>query len=522
MYFLPFMQRSAIWMAGFAVCMFAAGMTDTAFAQSKYKVPDKSYKKAAAQKKTSSKMESFLRTVENARSIKEVSAAFKKANFSESELRELEKQLKKKKLDRRLTTLKTTTMTKAKKSKARKINPDALLRKKKKAAKKKNKKFVAKQNKKVALSMKKGVKLSHSKRPPKIRGTVRAQRAPAAQMRLASNATTFNRGDRSRTMAMQGRPDLATLPLITREVEVPLGRRSVIHGKNFGRDPGRVLLKLDRPTWGTEEGVPLTVDDWTDNMIRISVPNDRSLVEAVGWESRPARVWVKVAGKDIYQARSFGMVYPDYELYRMRVDRIEPSTVSPGTTIFVRGRNMCLGRDRRWAANVRIKRGDKSIPTELKSFANDYVEVKVKGDISGVTAGQATVSVYTRLNDEIWAMDGWYRTSVEFQPAEDVKMIKNEGRIKCTPGGILSLFCLVGHARRDEYHDWDLRNGWKVDDAVLETGKRGFNGGANYKVRPERGSTRAKSRIEVWADAYSSGWYKEYFYIRGPRGVDYK
>ncbi len=522
MTFLLPIRWTTVWAVIIALGLILPGVAGAAQADTKYKTTKKSYKKTATQQKTSGKVDRFVKTVESARSIEEISAAFKKAKFSSSELKQLEKKLKKKNLDRRLISLQKTTMKKAKKTTARRINANALLKKKKAAVKKENKKFVAKQKKRVASSMKKGKKLSYSKKPPKISGTVRARRVPAAQMTMAANATAFNRGDRSQRALAGSRPDLVDLPMITREVEVPVGRRSVIHGRNFGRDRGEVLLKLDRRTWGTEEGIPLTVDDWDDNLIRISVPNDRDLVEAVGWESRTAKVWVRVAGKDVYQARSFAMVYPDYEQYRMRVTSITPSTVSPGTTIFVRGENLSLGRDRRWAASVRIKRGDKSIATELKNFANDFVEVKIKDDVTGVTAGQATVSIYTRLNDQVWGIEGWHRQSIDFQPAEDVKMIKNEDRIKCTPGGILSLFCLVGHRKQTNYHDWTLKNGWKVDDAVLEKGHGGFNGGANYQMKPERGSTRAKSRIEVWADAYSKGWFKEYFYIRGPKGVDYK
>ena len=450
-------------------------------------------------KKTSLKIQKFITAVEKARSLDEVSAAFKKGNFKEGEFNDVEEALNDRQLFKKIDTLKTSVKPIRPKSVSRKINPQILLQQKQAAIKKKNK-----PNKGKSIAFKNTAITQRQSLSP----LVTAQRANSA--RLFSTATA---------MAMP-HPDLVDLPLITQEVEVPINRNSLIRGRNFGDHRGTVLLKLDRASWGIEEGIILPTSDWGDNLIRFSVPNDRSLVETVGWEHKLARIWIKVAGEDFFQATARAFVYPDYEMYRMRIDRIAPDTISPGSLIIIEGENLCLGGNRREAAQVHIRKDGKSIATQLERFTNTQVTVRMDENAEGFTAGQAEVSIFTPLNDRIWAISGWNQALLNFEPAEEVLMFKNDDGVHCTPRA--RLFCLIGHKKRNSHHDWELKNGWVVDDAVLEADNSGASGGGYYITRPTNGSTRAKSRIEVWCNAYSEAWYQEYFYIRGPKGVEYK
>jgi hypothetical protein len=229
-----------------------------------------------------------------------------------------------------------------------------------------------------------------------------------------------------------------------------------------------------------------------------------------------------VAGEEVYQARARAFVYPDWEMYRMRVDNISPDTIAPGTLITIQGENLGLGmRNRREAATVHIQKDGESIRTELRSFTNSQVVVRVNEATQGFTAGQAEVNIFTRLSDSIWAMEGWHHTTLSFEPAQEVKMFENSDSVHCSPK-FPPFLCLVGKTHRKTLHDWELKNGWVVDDTVLEAGHRGASGGAYYIVKPENGSARARSRIEVWCNAYSGASYVEYFYIRGPRGVEFR
>ncbi len=461
-------------------------------------------------KKISFKIKKFIKVVENANSIEAVSQAFQKAKFSSNELKALEKELNNKNLIHKLDTLKKSATPLQPKLSIKKINHKALLLKKQQAVNLKNRQRARKSfSKKPGSPKKSGKTLSSS-----IRTTtpyVTARRVQGAQ--LASKTDTM----------MHPGIDLSHLPMITREVEIPINRNSVIHGRNFGDRQGVVLLKLDNPAWRIEEGLILPVTSWEENLIRFSVPNDRSLVESVGWNNdETARIWLKMAGEDVYQATAMAFVYPDWEIYRMRVDRISPDIISPGTLITVQGENLGLGmRNRREAAIVRISKNGESIRTELKSFTNNQVVVQVNENTRGFTSGQAEITIHTRLSDQVWAMEGWHHTTIAFQAAQAVKMLENSDSVHCSPK-FPPFLCLAGKTHRKTLHDWELKNGWVVDDTVLDAGHRGASGGAYYIVRPENGSTRAKSRIEVWCNAFSGASYKEYFYIRGPKGVEFK
>ena len=459
-------------------------------------------------KKISLKIKQFITVVENVNNLESVSKAFQKAKFNSNELKTLEKELKNKNLIQKLDNLKKSVTPIQSKLSFKRINPKALLLKKQRALNLKNR-----QRARKPLAGKAG---SRQKSEKKLSSSIRTSK-PYVTARRVQGAQLASKTD---TMMHPG-IDLSHLPMITREVEIPINRNSIIHGRNFGDRQGVVLLKLDSPAWGIEEGLILPVTSWEENLIRFSVPNDRSLVESVGWESKSARIWLKMAGKDVYQATAQAFVYPDWEIYRMRIDRISPDIISPGTLITVQGENLGLGmRNRREAAIVRISKNGESISTELKSFTNNQVVVQVDEDTQGFTSGQAEITIHTRLSDHVWAMEGWHHTTITFQAAQEVKMVKNSDSVHCSPK-FPPFLCLAGKTHRKTLHDWELKNGWVVDDTVLEAGHRGASGGAYYITQPENGSTRAKSRIEVWCNAFSSASYTEYLYIRGPKGVEF-
>lgn len=469
--------------------------------------PDTSqFAKPAPLKKISLKIQNFITVVKNADNLKTVSQAFQKANFNSNELKDLEKELRNNKLVQKMDNLKMSFKPVKSKPPIKKINPKALLLKKQQAVKLKNSNMVKRSYQKKTSLKQKPAKKNRENIP-----YVTAQRVISAQIAPAVN-----------TMAHPG-VDLSHLPMISREVEVPINRNSVIHGHNFGNGQGVIMLTLDSPGWGIEEGIILPVISWETDLIRFSVPNDRALVETIGWaHSKPARIWLKVAGEDIYQATARAFVYPDWEMYRMRVDTVSPDTISPGTLITIQGENLGLGmNNQREAAVIRIQKDGEYIRSDIRSFTNNQVVVCVDEGTQGFTSGQAEITIYTRLSDYIWRMEGWHHSTITFHAAEEIKMFENSDSVRCSPK-FPRFLCLVGKTHRKTLHNWELKNGWVVDDTVLDVDHRGPGGGAYYLVRPESGSTRARSRIEVWCNAYSGGYYVEYFYIRGPRGVEFR
>jgi hypothetical protein len=475
----------------------------------------------AAQKAPSAKVQRFLDQARRARTVQELSRAYKQAGLSQAELQEVARLLKRHKLDAKLKSLERKAVGRAKLRPTRSVKPKALLAAKRRAVDKARLQKVRKQNLRL-LGLKKAVKSkTGGKKAARAHaaGTQRLARVAPSQLVLANRPPAGAAGA-ARTGTMRARtPDLSGLPRITREVEVPLDRASAIHGENFGRRRGTVVLRLDRPRYGLAEGLELEVTSWDDNLIRFSAPRDRALEQDVGWEPRPARIWLKPAGSERFQATAGAMVYPDPEQYRMRVESITPRSVSPGTHIFVRGQNLMVGGGRRNAARLRLSRDDQTIETELISYSPEHVEYKVHEGVHGVTSGQATVSIITPYEDSRRAMP--YRAQLDFQAAQEVLHFENDSGTHCTVRHPYFL-CLAGHRKARVFHEWELINGWVVDEAILAVNPHGINAGAHYEVEPRPGGTRAASRIIVWCDAYSRVSIKEHLYIKGPRGVPYK
>ena len=113
--------------------------------------------------------------------------------------------------------------------------------------------------------------------------------------------------------------------------------------------------------------------------------------------------------------------------------------------------------------------------------------------------------------------------TVTFVPAEEIVAIRTPGHIlaACQPP-FPGFLCLIGDTSRATVHDVTLRNGWVVEDCVLDVNASGVNAGAYYVERPDRGATLARAVIEAWADAYSRCVAVETLFIKGPRGVAYR
>jgi hypothetical protein len=159
-----------------------------------------------------------------------------------------------------------------------------------------------------------------------------------------------------------------------------------------------------------------------------------------------------------------------------------------------------------------------TVAADVEDFGDDFVQAKVSEDFGGVLQTLCKIVVTSSLDIEC-------ETNATFTPAEEIIAIGSGGtELSASSKTVFNslVFSLFGDKRRFTLHDFTLKNGWVVDDSVLEVHDSGINAGAYYVQKPGRGTTYAKTIVEVWADAYSRCSAEETLFIKGPQGVAYQ
>jgi hypothetical protein len=94
-------------------------------------------------------------------------------------------------------------------------------------------------------------------------------------------------------------------------------------------------------------------------------------------------------------------------------------------------------------------------------------------------------------------------------------------RAICEPRNI-PLLCLVGETNRSAWTQWELENGWTVEDSWLDVDDHGANAGGYWDNQPARDASRVRFRVVAWADAYSMVEVRSRVLLRGPRGTSHQ
>jgi len=439
-----------------------------------------SMKKSTAASKHSKKIQDFLNTIEKARSIDEIGKSFRKSNFSKRELSQLEPLLKKPPYSTKLRDIEKKGIAAAKKrskAKAKKIEKQ---RSQKLQKQKKQRLVRLNQQAKTALQTLK-IDVPVQSRV-NLQGQMRAASVPDSVVEAVA-------GDRFenllRIRSISPRPVVA-------------GQRMTLSGENFGGTPGTVTLRLNdgSTTWNIRCSVDRS--RWRDNQIIATPPE--WLKSWAGETNKDVRIFVRNDQGGAYMEAQLG---PDPATLQPEITRLSRSTIEPGQIIVIEGRNF-LQEHR---GSVEFRFGSRTFAGIIEDWGPNYISVKLPEDIEGMqtTDGIAKVTNHRRYNTT---------RSITFEPTLATHTYHRDYYIHCHAWSL----GFLGDKKEITLFNYDLINRWKVKEAWMEVDPHG-RGGARYLVRPEVGSTRAHSRVEIWAEAFSSTDLDEYIMVEGPRGL---
>ncbi len=448
----------------------------------------------------SAKINAFLAKINNAKSLKDLENAFKNARFTDSELRQMEKEFNKGHYKSKMNSLKQKANRQSKTDPRLKAKPKKIDVRKLKGDLKKNQDMKITRLNKSAKSM--TARLSRTTRVATSSRAASLHSASAARVPVP-------------TVIASGIPVPTSSVHITElnpEVGI-IGQRMTISGSGFGTTRGEVSVTVGPRGSSNRQAFSCPIQSWNDRRIVITIPLDcESMVELreqrFGIGSEFAWIYINPAGDDP-GAFENTEVFIDRERFAPEIDALSSNNISPGQLLVIEGRNFNLAGTR---PQVRFEFGHERIDVDADRFADNYIEVRLPDNIEGLyeTPGRLEVTNLTSLKAT---------RNITFVPAEEiVEMVSETMRATCVTRRPW-IFCLAGQTYRHTLHESTLRNDWVVEDSWLETHPDGINAGAYYLHEPTRGSAVATSRIEVWADAYSSANCKEHLFLKGPKGT---
>ncbi len=295
-----------------------------------------------------------------------------------------------------------------------------------------------------------------------------------------------------------------------------VGQPLTVIGGGFGSARGTVMFLVGEHLFEAE------VTGWTSSRITVRVPQD-----VLPWDDmgdvpddvprprggslgRDCEVWIRLQDGRWGGWRPLG-VFPDMERLTPTITAITPAEATPGGSMMIEGAN--FGRQQGYG-NVSLIFGGGAMEVAVREWRNDQIILQVAEDISRLQAmSGGTIKVTNRLQREA------VRTGVSFVPAEDVQELRGrKAVVMCHPAGH-PLFCWVGDRREFTAFDFQLRNGWTVDESWIDVREIGVNAGAYFERQAERGDTHAYARMVVWADGLSRAEATPYMIIKGPRGT---
>jgi hypothetical protein len=287
-----------------------------------------------------------------------------------------------------------------------------------------------------------------------------------------------------------------------------VGEEITIRGTGFGNTEGRVALILRRELYY------FPVISWNTTRIVCTVTDELESAVGDAMDGVQALLWVKLHGGETGPTVDT-RILPNPERLNPVIESITPDEISPGQSFIIRGKNLVKYRFDR--ARVKFLFGDDiSVQATVEEPDHEFIQAKIPDDYGGM---QRTVCRLEVTNDLGRKVD----QTVTFVPVEEILDIRTPGKITVSSQPAFPIFLsVIGDTSRVTIHDIVLKNGWVVEDCVIDCHTQGINAGAYYVERPDRGDTLARAVIEAWADAYSRVVAIETLFIKGPRGVPYR
>jgi hypothetical protein len=450
----------------------------------------KATKKGIAPGKLNSKIEQFLGVIMKAKSLDEVSRAFKAANFSEAEKKQIEKEIKK---------LPYST-------KLRNLGKKAVASAKSKAQAKRGKALVASQQALQRQQRQTVNRLSLEAR--KLFTSIKARALPMAPSKPVPFEGGFSPSMRARMFSDQLHRGAEVQGDIDNVSPLPatVGEELTITGNDFGSTRGEVFI-LYEPT---REAYPATeIRSWSDRSIQITIPD--SVAPLVGESQKAFMVRVIPRGAEMGPVHDI-LIQPHPDRLRPEITRIAPGSVMPGQEVAILGQNFLTERP----GSVEFVFGTERIPGEVadRDWEDTGIVARLPADVTGLVAMDGYVVVENHIGNRATAR-------IRFEPILEEEWLVNEWEYDC--------WGLLGHKETVTHNPFRLRNQWRVVEAHLyETAmgwlgiSTGSGGGCIEKRKPEEGSSSAAYRFEGWCNGFNIVWCDTSVKIIGPRDTNYR
>ena len=440
-----------------------------------------------AETSRSARITQILKALDKAQTLSAISQVVKDANLTEQELKQLAVEIQKRPLLKKIETLKKQALASSKLKQIKK-KPDAtkLLQQKRLALKKTHTALILQSNKSVMKSK------------------------PARTTATATSGTTAPRATISaeNMLKLTSATGGGSSSRINDHSAPVVGEEITIRGTGFGSTEGRVALILRRELYY------FPVTSWNTTRIVCTVTDELESAVGDAMDGVQALLWVKLHGGETGPTVDT-RILPNPERLNPVIESITPDEISPGQTFIIRGKNLVKYRFDR--ARVKFLFGDDiSVQATVEEPDHEFIQAKIPDDYGGM---QRTVCRLEVTNDLGRKID----QTVTFVPVEEILDIRTPGKIVVSSQPVFPIFLsVIGDTSRVTLHDIVLKNGWVVEDCVIDYNAQGINAGAYYVERPDRGDTLARAVIEAWADAYSRVTAIETLFIKGPRGVPYR
>jgi len=439
-------------------------------------------KRGTVSGKLNAKVDKFLRNILKARSLDEVSRAYKMTRFLKAEKKYLEKELKKAPYSRKLRSLEKKAEAKARakvEAKARR-----LIKQKKSELKKREKQKLRHMNKRAQMKLKN----------MKSRQRALSERRPSSSVQLRSPTTGMIRRFRSDIPLTDSRiVSIHPQPAV-------VGQNLTINGENLGTD-GRIALRIGGLT------VICGIGNWEPSRIVVNIPS--GLESIVGEIEKDGRVW-------IYNERNVmatGAVRVGPDLARMHplIRSLSSETIMPGQDLSIEGENFLT--ERRGTVQFEFGSLGMTIRSNILYWDNTSILVRFPEIGRGLRSAIGEVLV---------------RNHAGLETSQRIDLVGSSGvetltEVRTVSGGV---DWLMGHSGGEalsyDFFDFDLSNGWVVVGSDLYYESTHSSSIVYWETRPHEESTNPRSTLKgaVYSGSYIT--FAVIVLIEGPLGTHYR
>jgi len=436
-------------------------------------------KRGTVSRKLNAKINRFLSDVLKARSLDEVSKAYKMARFSKGEKTFLENELKKVPYSRKLRSLEKKAEAQARAKVAAKSR--RLIKQKKLELKKREKQKLRHLNKQTQMRLKN----------LKSRQRALSKRRPSSSVQLRSPTTGMIQRFRSDIPLTDSRI------VSTHPQPAVVGQDLTINGENLGTG-GRIALRIDELT------VICDIVNWEPSRIVVNIPS--GLESIVGETEKEGRVW-------IYSERNVmatGAVRVGPDLSRMHpvIHSLSSGTIMPGQDLLIEGENF-LTENR---GSVQFEFGGLGMTIRSTILYWDNASIIAKFPEIGRGLRSATGEVLVRNHAGL-------------ETSQRIDLVGSSGvetltEVRTVSDAVVSR--TGGEGFRYDFFDFDLSNGWVVVGSDLYYESSHSSDFVEWDTRPHEGSTNPRSTLFGPCHSGHSITFAVIVLIEGPLGTHYR